>query len=77
MSADIIKVASFDLHETLATPDFIGAVWYEGIPHVFAERSGNDTGQHPEKIKAGLLCGRSGGMLDFIQPELHSSGTEN
>ena len=40
MSADIIKVASFDLHETLATPDFVGAVWYEGIPHVFAERRG-------------------------------------
>jgi 5'-nucleotidase len=35
-----IKIVSFDLHETLATPEFIGAVWYEGIPHVYAERRG-------------------------------------
>lgn len=35
-----IKLISFDLHETLATPAFVGAVWYEGIPHVYAERRG-------------------------------------
>lgn len=33
-----IKVVSFDLHETLVTPDFVGAVWYEGIPQVYAAR---------------------------------------
>ena len=38
MGITIIKVVSFDLHETLVTPAFVGAVWYEGIPHIYAER---------------------------------------
>jgi len=40
MSENKIKVISFDLHETLATSAFVGAVWYEGIPHVYAGRRG-------------------------------------
>jgi FMN phosphatase YigB (HAD superfamily) len=40
MSDRRIKVISFDLHKTLATPAFAGAVWYEGIPHVYAQRRG-------------------------------------
>ena len=35
-----IKVVSFDLEGTLATPDFSRAVWYEGIPSLYAIRNG-------------------------------------
>ncbi len=35
-----IKVVSFDLHETLATPEFVLSVWDEGIPAVYATRCG-------------------------------------
>ncbi len=38
MSKKPIKVISFDLHETLATPDFVLSVWYEGIPQVFSTK---------------------------------------
>ena len=38
MSDRHIKVISFDLHETLATPDFVLAVWYEGVPHAYSTR---------------------------------------
>ena len=31
-----IKVVSFDLEGTLTTPDFSQAVWYEGIPSLYA-----------------------------------------
>lgn len=40
MGLSKIKVISFDLHKTLATPSFVEAVWYEGIPHVYARRQG-------------------------------------
>ena len=32
-----IKVVSFDLEGTLVTPDFSQAVWYEGIPALYAK----------------------------------------
>lgn len=35
-----IKVVSFDLEGTLATPDFSLAVWHEGIPSLYAARNG-------------------------------------
>lgn len=31
-----IKIVSFDLEGTLATPDFSTAVWYEGVPALYA-----------------------------------------
>jgi len=34
-----IKVVSFDLEGTLITPDFSQAVWYEGIPALYAEKN--------------------------------------
>jgi putative hydrolase of the HAD superfamily len=33
-----IRVVSFDLEGTLVTPDFSKAVWYEGIPYLYAKR---------------------------------------
>ncbi|MDD5287873.1 MAG: HAD family hydrolase [Dehalococcoidales bacterium] len=38
MRMDEIKVVSFDLEGTLTTPAFSHAVWYEGIPSLYAER---------------------------------------
>jgi len=35
-----IKVVSFDLEGTLVTPDFSLAVWYEGVPSLYAAGSG-------------------------------------
>lgn len=35
-----IKLVSFDLEGTLVTPDFSQAVWHEGIPALYAARSG-------------------------------------
>ena len=35
-----IKVVSFDLEGTLVTPDFSLAVWYGGIPSLYAARHG-------------------------------------
>jgi len=35
-----IKVVSFDVEGTLVTPDFSQAVWYEGIPALYAKRNG-------------------------------------
>ena len=37
---DNIKVVSFDLEGTLVTPDFSKAVWYEGIPYLYAKSYG-------------------------------------
>ena len=33
-----IRVISFDVEGTLASPDFSNAVWYEGIPALYARR---------------------------------------
>jgi FMN phosphatase YigB (HAD superfamily) len=35
-----IKVVSFDADGTLVTPDFSQAVWYEGVPHLYARKNG-------------------------------------
>lgn len=37
---DGIKVISFDIEGTVVTPDFSMAVWYEGIPALYAEKNG-------------------------------------
>jgi FMN phosphatase YigB (HAD superfamily) len=50
MSTNSIKLISFDLHETLATPEFVGAVWYEGIPHVYAEKRNLTFEQAKEEV---------------------------
>jgi putative hydrolase of the HAD superfamily len=35
-----IKVVSFDADGTLVTPDFSQAVWYEGVPSLYAGKNG-------------------------------------
>lgn len=35
-----IKVISFDVEGTLVTPDFSLAIWYEGVPSLYARRNG-------------------------------------
>jgi putative hydrolase of the HAD superfamily len=35
-----IKVVSFDADGTLVTPDFSQAVWYEGVPSLYAKKNG-------------------------------------
>jgi len=35
-----IKVVSFDADGTLVTPDFSQAVWYDGIPSLYARKNG-------------------------------------
>jgi putative hydrolase of the HAD superfamily len=35
-----IKVVSFDADGTLVTPDFSQAVWYEGVPALYASKNG-------------------------------------
>ena len=35
-----IKVVSFDADGTLVTPDFSQAVWYEGVPTLYARKNG-------------------------------------
>ena len=35
-----VKVVSFDADGTLVTPDFSQAVWYEGIPSLYARKNG-------------------------------------
>ena len=37
---DKIKVISFDVEGTLVTPDFSLAVWYEGVPSLYARKNG-------------------------------------
>ncbi len=39
-----IKIISFDLEGTLATPEFSQAVWYEGIPSLYAALHNIDFG---------------------------------
>jgi putative hydrolase of the HAD superfamily len=40
-----VKVVSFDADGTLVTPDFSQAVWYEGIPSLYARRNGISFGE--------------------------------
>ncbi len=35
-----VKVVSFDADGTLVTPDFSQAVWYEGVPSLYASKNG-------------------------------------
>jgi putative hydrolase of the HAD superfamily len=35
-----VKVISFDADGTLVTPDFSQAVWYEGVPTLYANKNG-------------------------------------
>jgi len=35
-----IKVVSFDADGTLVTPDFSQAIWYEGVPALYASKNG-------------------------------------
>lgn len=37
---DKIKVISFDVEGTLVTPDFSVAIWYEGVPSLYARKNG-------------------------------------
>ncbi len=37
---DSLKIISFDMEGTLATPDFSNAVWHEGVPYLYAQKYG-------------------------------------
>ena len=47
----MIKVVSFDLEGTLVTPAFSLAVWYEGIPSLYAARNGISLEQAKVKVQ--------------------------
>jgi len=47
----MIKVVSFDLEGTLVTPAFSLAVWYEGIPSLYATRNGISLEQARVKVQ--------------------------
>ena len=40
-----VKVISFDADGTLVTPDFSQAVWYEGVPSLYASKNGISFGE--------------------------------
>jgi len=46
-----IKVVSFDLEGTLVTPDFSLAVWYGGIPSLYATRHGISLEQAEAEVR--------------------------
>ncbi|OGO00781.1 MAG: hypothetical protein A2Y59_02210 [Chloroflexi bacterium RBG_13_52_14] len=55
-----VRVVSFDADGTLVTPDFSQAVWYEGVPALYARKHGISLG----KAKA------------FIEKEYHVVGDQ-
>jgi 5'-nucleotidase len=46
-----IRVISFDVEGTLASPDFSNAVWYEGIPALYARRHNLNFEEALAKVK--------------------------
>lgn len=48
---DEVKVISFDVEGTLATPDFSYAIWFEAIPECYAERNSIDLEQAREIVE--------------------------